>query len=110
MIFKKNMKKFILIKIILFLVLTFARVFTNCATTVAYQRIFYALFDLVFELTSSPPQFKHIHGSGWSCIIADLDYAQAKGLGLTLNKIDATKDWQEHLVHIFKSCQVHYKR
>ncbi|CAI2201131.1 13903_t:CDS:1, partial [Funneliformis geosporum] len=38
------------------------------------------------------------------CIIADLDYAQAKGLKLVLNEIDATKDWEEHLVHIFKSC------
>jgi hypothetical protein len=54
-IFKKNMKKFILIKIILFLVLTFARVFTNCATTVAYQRIFCALFNLIFQLTGSMP-------------------------------------------------------
>ena len=91
-------------------VLTFARVFTNCATTVAYQRIFRTLFDLVSQLTDSPSQFKHIHGTGWSCIIADLDYAQAKGLGLVLSEIDSTKDWEEHLVHIFKSCQVHYKR
>jgi len=55
-------------------------VFTNRATTIAYQRIFRVLFDLVLQLTGSPPQFKHIHGSGWNCIIADLDYAQAKGL------------------------------
>jgi hypothetical protein len=27
-----------------------------------------------------------------------------------LNEIDKTKDWEEHLVHILKSCQVHYKR
>ena len=84
--------------------------FTNCATTIAYQRIFCILFDLVLQLTGSPPQFKHIHGSGWNCIIADLDYAQAKGLGLVLNEIDNTKDWEEHLVHIFRSCLVHYKR
>ena len=56
------------------------------------------------------PQFKHIHRSGWNCIIADLDYTQAKGLGLVLNEIDKTKDWEKHLVHIFKSCLVHYKR
>ena len=42
--------------------------------------------------------------------IADLDYAQAKGLGLVLNEIDKTKDWKKHLIHIFKSCLVHYKR
>lgn len=68
------------------------------------------MFDLIFQLTGLSPQFKHIHGTGWSCIIADLDYAQAKGLGLVLNEIDETKDWEEHLVHIFKSCHVHYKR
>ncbi|CAB4428210.1 unnamed protein product [Rhizophagus irregularis] len=73
------------------LILTFARVFTNRAITIAYQRIFHVLFDLVLQLT-------------------DLDYAQAKGLGLVLNEIDNTKDWEEHLVHIFRSCLVHYKR
>ena len=84
--------------------------FTNTATTIAYQRIFNTLFDLVNQLTGSPPQIKHIHGNGWNCIIADLDYAQAKGLGLALNNIDETKSWEEHLTYIFKSCQVHYKR
>ena len=84
--------------------------FTNRATTTAYQRIFRGLFDLVLQLTGSSPQFKHIHGAGWECIIADLDYAQAQGLGLVLSEIDETKDWEEHLVHIFKSCRVHYKR
>src|SRR5215470_11946778 len=93
-----------------FPVLTFARVFTNRATTIAYQRIFRTLFDLVLQLTGSPPQFKHIHGSGWECIIGDLDYAQAQGLGLVLSEIDKTKNWEEHLVYIFKSCRVHYKR
>lgn len=96
--------------IIYILVLTFARVFTNCTTTVAYQRIFRALFDLILQLTGSAPQFKHIHQKGWGCIIADLDYAQAQGLGLVLNEIDSTRDWEEHLVHIFKSCRVHYQR
>ncbi|CAB4390879.1 unnamed protein product [Rhizophagus irregularis] len=74
------------------------------------SKIFQSIFDLVLELTVSPIQFKHIHETGWSCIIADLDFAQAKGLGLALNKIDSTKDWKEHLIHILKSYQVHYKR
>lgn len=84
--------------------------FTNRATTIAYQRIFRGLFDLILQLTGSSPQFKHIHGAGWECIVADLDYAQAQGLGLVLNEIDETKNWEEHLIHIFKSCKVHYKR
>ncbi|PKK65625.1 hypothetical protein RhiirC2_785883 [Rhizophagus irregularis] len=69
------------------------------------SKIFQSIFDLVLELTVSPIQFKHIHETGWSCIIADLDFAQAKGLGLALNKIDSTKDWKEHLIHILKSYQ-----
>ncbi|CAI2187127.1 16126_t:CDS:10 [Funneliformis geosporum] len=40
----------------------------------------------------------------------NLDYAQAQGLGLVLNEIDKTRNWEEHLVHFFKSCKVHYKR
>jgi hypothetical protein len=72
--------------------------------------MFYTLFDLVSQLTGSAPQFKHIYRTGWSCIIEDLDYAQAKALGMVLNKIDATKNWKKHLINIFKSCCVHFKR
>ncbi|PKY62617.1 hypothetical protein RhiirA4_489398 [Rhizophagus irregularis] len=76
------------------LILTFARIFTNSANTIAYQRMFRALFDLVKQLTGSSVQFQHIHKAGWNCIIADLDY-----------EIDGTKSWEEHLIYIFKSCQ-----
>ncbi|CAG8596578.1 9508_t:CDS:2, partial [Diversispora eburnea] len=31
--------------------------------------------------------------------------AQAKGYGMALNKMDNTKNWEEHLVQILKSCQ-----
>ncbi|PKY31472.1 hypothetical protein RhiirB3_475209 [Rhizophagus irregularis] len=56
------------------------------------------------------PQFKHIHGTGWSYIIDDLNYTQAKAFGLVLNEMDATKNWENHLINIFKSCYVHFKR
>ena len=79
-------------------------------TTLAYQRIFKSLFELIKTNTGSIPQFQHIHGSGWGCIIGDLDIAQAQRLGMTLAELDTSKTWNEHLVHIFKSCQVHYKR
>ncbi|CAG8543277.1 15933_t:CDS:10, partial [Cetraspora pellucida] len=55
-------------------------------------------------------EFNHIHGNGWCCIISDLDIAQLIGLGETLALIDNSFSWEEHLVHIFKSCQVHYKQ
>ena len=94
----------------LYLVLTFVWIFTNSAMIVAYKRIFDTLFDLVHQLTGSPVQFSHIHKVGWDCIVANLDHVQAKGLGLILNEIDKTKNWKDHLLYIFKSCQVHYKR
>ncbi|CAG8637697.1 643_t:CDS:2, partial [Cetraspora pellucida] len=80
-------------------------VFTNQTTTIAYQRIFHTLFDLILQLIGQFPQFKHIHETGWGCIVANLDYAQAQGLRLALNEIDKTKDWEDHLIYIFKSCQ-----
>ncbi|GBC12591.2 hypothetical protein RIR_jg29853.t1 [Rhizophagus irregularis DAOM 181602=DAOM 197198] len=61
--------------------------------------MFCALFDLVKQLIGSSVQFQHIHKTGWNCIIADLDYAQAKDLR-----------FKEHLIYIFKSCHIHYKR
>ncbi|CAB5370516.1 unnamed protein product [Rhizophagus irregularis] len=79
-------------------------------TEILEKRMFHALFDLVSQLTESSPQFKHIHGTGWSCIIDDLNYAQAKAFGLVLNEIDATKNWKNHLINVFKSCYVHFKR
>ncbi|PKC59509.1 hypothetical protein RhiirA1_445387 [Rhizophagus irregularis] len=56
------------------------------------------------------PQFKHIYGTGWSYIIDDLNYTQAKAFGLVLNEMDATKNWENHLINVFKSCYVHFKR
>ncbi|PKC67493.1 hypothetical protein RhiirA1_458360 [Rhizophagus irregularis] len=50
----------------------------NSANTIAYQRMFHALFDLIKQLTGSSVQFQHIqhiHKAGWNCIFADLDYA-----------------------------------
>ncbi|CAB5376410.1 unnamed protein product [Rhizophagus irregularis] len=43
------------------------------------------------------------------CILADLDSAQAKGLGLALHDLDHERDWETHLTFIFKSCLVHFE-
>ncbi|KAI9103440.1 hypothetical protein DFS34DRAFT_646873 [Phlyctochytrium arcticum] len=59
-------------------------------------------------------RFSHIHGDeepAISVIMADLDGGQYKGLELFLKKLTAetTKmTWSEHLLHIFKSCVVHF--
>ncbi|GET59346.1 hypothetical protein GLOIN_2v1545568 [Rhizophagus irregularis DAOM 181602=DAOM 197198] len=46
---------------------------------------------------------------GIGCILADLDSAQAKGLGLALHDLDYERDWKTHLTFIFKSCLVHFE-
>ena len=55
-------------------------------------------------------KFQHIHKEGVGCILADLDGAQAKGLGLALHDLDSERDWETHLTFIFKSCLVHFER
>lgn len=96
--------------IINFIGLTYARVFTNIADAIAYERMFNALFDWIYQLTGNKPQIYHIHQKGWKCILGDLDQAQAKGLGMALHKIHNSLSWEEHLLHIFKSCHIHYNR
>ncbi|CAB4408423.1 unnamed protein product [Rhizophagus irregularis] len=78
--------------------------------TEAYQRLFSRLFEVVENLSGIAVKFYHIDGTGWECILGDLDAAQAKGLGLALTKRDPSKNWEMHLTHIFKSCLVHFKR
>ncbi|PKC11895.1 hypothetical protein RhiirA5_397230 [Rhizophagus irregularis] len=44
-----------------------------------YHRLFSSLFQIIREVSGQSIQFRHIHGSGIGCILADLDAAQAKG-------------------------------
>ncbi|CAG8835640.1 12241_t:CDS:2, partial [Racocetra persica] len=62
------------------------------------------------KLTNENICVRHIHQKGWECIIGDLDAVQAKGLGLALYNIDPSRDWEMHLIHIFKSCIVYFQR
>ncbi|GBC23941.2 hypothetical protein GLOIN_2v1672638 [Rhizophagus irregularis DAOM 181602=DAOM 197198] len=43
------------------LILIFAYIFTNHAIIIVYQRIFKALFNLIYQLTGLIPKFNHIH-------------------------------------------------
>ncbi len=92
------------------LALTYARVFTNIMNANAYEQMFQALFNWIHNLTNEYPKIYHIHNEGWKCILGDLDQAQAKGLGIALNKLENSLSWEEHLCHIFKSCRIHYNR
>ncbi|CAB4467683.1 unnamed protein product [Rhizophagus irregularis] len=67
------------------LILSFCRIFTNVFTAEGYH-------------------------SGIGCILADLDTAQAKGLGLALHDLDHEKSWETHLTFILKTCLVHFER
>jgi hypothetical protein len=93
-----------------YLVLSYCRIYTNVNSAEGYHRLFTTLFDVIKQLTGNPVQFKHIHGNGWGCIIGDLDMGQMKGLGLALHDLDTTREWEEHLLNIFKSCHVHFQR
>ncbi|UZO11199.1 uncharacterized protein OCT59_002771 [Rhizophagus irregularis] len=68
--------------------LTYARVFTNITNSTSYERMFSLLFNWIYQLTGSNPKIFHIDNTGWKCILGDLDRAQAKGLGLALNRLN----------------------
>ncbi|CAB4375450.1 unnamed protein product [Rhizophagus irregularis] len=91
-------------------ILAFYIIFTNIATKEEYQRMFEAFFEIVEKLSNKPAYFRHIHGDGWVCVLADLDQAQALGLGKTMKKMDPTRKAKEHLQYVFKSCCIYYKR
>ncbi|UZO14123.1 uncharacterized protein OCT59_005591 [Rhizophagus irregularis] len=91
-------------------ILSFCRIFTNVFTAEGYHRLFSSLFQIIREVSGQSIQFRHIHGSGIGCILADLDAAQAKGLGLALHDLDHEKSWETHLTFILKTCLVHFER
>ncbi|CAB4399795.1 unnamed protein product [Rhizophagus irregularis] len=62
------------------------------------------------EISGQCIKFKHIHKEGVGCILADLDAAQAKGLGLALYDLDCKRNWETHLTFIFKSCIIHFQQ
>ncbi|PKC64114.1 hypothetical protein RhiirA1_462886, partial [Rhizophagus irregularis] len=92
------------------LISSYCRIYTNIFTANAYQRLFTQLFEVIENLSEKPVKFYHIDGTGWKCILGDLDPGQAKGLGLALEKRDPSRNWEEHLTYIFKSCLVHFNR
>lgn len=84
--------------------------FTNIFTSDGYKRLFLSIFEIIKNLNGQQLKFQHIHKEGIGCILGDLDIAQAKGLGLALHNLDPEKDPETHLIHIFKSCLIHFER
>src|SRR4051812_44711652 len=93
-----------------FLVLSFCKIYTNVSSADDYKKLFSTLFDIIQELTNEHLYIYYIHGKGWECILANLNSRQAKGLGLALYELDPSKDWETHLMYIFKSCVIHFQR
>ncbi|CAB4426177.1 unnamed protein product [Rhizophagus irregularis] len=60
------------------LILSYCRIYTNIFTANAYQRLFTQLFEVIENLSEKPVKFYHINGTGWECILGDLDPGQAK--------------------------------
>ncbi|RHZ82021.1 hypothetical protein Glove_114g20 [Diversispora epigaea] len=90
--------------------LTFVRIFTNIETAEAYKNLFEDLFTCIEKDTGEIFNFYHIHGKGLGCILADQHKGQALGLGQYLYSKYPIFSPIEHLQHIYKLCQVHYKR
>ena len=64
--------------------------------------MFEAFFESINKLTGVRPKFYHIHKTGWACVLADMDIAQARGLGKALKKIDPSRKGKEHLRNGFQ--------
>lgn len=90
--------------------MSYCRIYTNISSAEGYYRLFATLFNIIKQLTGQPIQFKHIHGNGWGCILGDFDKGQMKGLGLAIKDLDTTREWEVHLMNVFKSCHVHFQR
>ena len=77
--------------------------------------MFMAFFEVYEDLTSNKPIFYHFNSEnsekeGWAAIIVDLNKGQAKGLLLALNTLYNAINPEQHLLHILKSCLIHFER
>lgn len=93
-----------------FIVRSYCRIFTESFSAENYHRLFTALFEVITKITQQCIRFCHINNEGWGCVLGDLDAAQAKGLGLTLANMHSSLGWEDHLMHVFKSCIIHFNR
>lgn len=89
---------------------TYIYAFTNATGHTLYSNLFHQLFSTIENLTGNLVLWRHIHGSGICTVIADMDGAQAKGLGQFLHMLDNSRTWTEHLQHQLIFCQVHIRR
>src|SRR5437870_1174189 len=98
--------------ILVILVVTFCRIYSNGSNAKAYQYMFTAFFEVYEDLTGEKPSFYYFNSErkGWGAIIVDLDKGQAKGLSLALNSLNNFIDADQHLLYVLKSCLIHFER
>lgn len=90
---------------------TYAYAFLSRAGLDIYQLVFRLIFDTISNITGEFVKWHHIHsGAGIHVVTADMDGAQAHGLGEYLHMLDPSRDWEEHLQYILIFCQVHIRR
>jgi len=107
-------------------VYTFARVFINAQSHIAYYKAFEALFRLISSKLEHEIRWKHLHSSGWTCIVTDMDRGQLQGnifqidlesitnrlgWGLYLSSIDPERrSWEWQVQNTVILCSIHFKR
>ena len=62
------------------LVMTFVRIFVNQESTEMYTQLFHTVFNAIAKETGQLVQWKHLHQSGFTGIVMDMDSKQMSGI------------------------------
>ncbi|RDW94632.1 hypothetical protein BP5796_00395 [Coleophoma crateriformis] len=74
-------------------VMTFVRVYVNQQSTQMYTTLFREVFRIISQQTGYKIQWQHLHGSGFGCIVMDMDSAQMSALE------DTSQKSIRHIIH-----------
>jgi hypothetical protein len=61
------------------IVMTFVRVFVDQDSTHMYTRLFKQVFQLVEQQLGESVKWRHLHGTGFGCMVMDMDSKQLSG-------------------------------
>ena len=77
-----------------------------------YYHVFQAIFDIAKARYQLEARWRHIHGSGFGCVLSDQDTKQVPGLCRYLASQDTSKpmSWEDHSCQIIKLCKVHFSK
>lgn len=60
--------------------MTFCRAYVNWESTEMYTILFQKAFRIIGQQAGKLVQWQHIHGSGFGCIVMDMDSKQMAGM------------------------------